>query len=198
MKRTKIICTMGPAVDRKTVLRAIMKTGMDIARFNFSHGTHEEHQVRIDMVKNLREELNIQVALLLDTKGPEIRTGLLKDGKKVTLTTGQEFVLTTEADYVGDEQKVSITYEGLPRDVQKGSQILVDDGLIALEVQKIKSTEIVCRVLNGGELGEHKGVNVPNVRVRLPGMTDKDREDLLLVLKMNLIILRLLLCAMRR
>lgn len=179
MKRTKIICTMGPAVDRKTVLRAIMKTGMDIARFNFSHGTHEEYQVRIDMVKNLREELNIPVALLLDTKGPEIRTGLLKDGKKVTLTTGQEFVLTTEADYVGDEQKVSITYEGLPRDVQKGSQILVDDGLIALEVQKIKSTEIVCRVLNGGELGEHKGVNVPNVRVRLPGMTDKDREDIL-------------------
>lgn len=179
MKRTKIICTMGPATDKKTILRAIMKNGMDIARFNFSHGSHQEHQMRIDMVKNLREELNLPVALLLDTKGPEIRTGLLQEGKKVTLVTGQEFTLTTQEDYVGDASKVAISYGGLPKDVSAGSRILIDDGLIGLEVIKSKGTEIVCQVQNGGELGEHKGVNVPNVRVRLPGMTDKDKEDIL-------------------
>lgn len=179
MKRTKIICTVGPATDKKTVLRALMKNGMDIARLNFSHGTHEEHKARIDTIKNLREELNLPVALLLDTKGPEIRTGVLKDGKKVTLVSGQEFILTTDEEYVGDAEKVAITYKGLVKDVSVGSRILIDDGLIALEVTKCKGSEIVCQVLNGGELGERKGVNVPNVRVRLPGMTEKDREDIL-------------------
>ena len=146
MKRTKIICTMGPASSKKNTLRAMMRAGMDIARFNFSHGSHEEHRGRVDMVKNLREELNIPVALLLDTKGPEIRTKLLKDHKKITLEAGSEFTLT---------------------------------GLIELEIENIKNGDIVCRVLNGGELGERKGINVPYVNVKLPGITEQDKDDIL-------------------
>ncbi|MDO4273179.1 MAG: pyruvate kinase [Eubacteriales bacterium] len=178
MKRTKIICTLGPATSKKTTLKSLMRSGMDIARFNFSHGSHEEHRERVDMIKNLREELNIPVGMLLDTKGPEIRTKLLKDGKKVTLETGSEFVLTT-GDYVGDEHKVAITYETLHKDVKKGGRILIDDGLIELEIEDIKHGDIICRVLNGGELGEHKGVNVPYVKVKLPGITEQDKEDIL-------------------
>lgn len=178
MKRTKIICTLGPATGKKTVLKSLMKSGMDIARLNFSHGTHEEHRERIDMVKNLREELNIPVALLLDTKGPEIRTKLLKDGKKVTLQTGSRFVLTT-GDFVGDENKVAITYDTLYKDVKKGGRILIDDGLIELEIEDIKQGDIICRVLNGGELGERKGINVPYVKLKLPGITEQDKKDIL-------------------
>lgn len=179
MKRTKIICTMGPATSKKTVLKALVKNGMDVARFNFSHGSHEEQLERINMLKNVREELNQPVALLLDTKGPEIRTGLLKDNQKVTLLTGQQFTLTTVPDVVGDENIVGITYPGLVKDVCPGSSILIDDGLIELEVTSSKGTEIVCKVINGGDLGERKGVNVPNVRVKLPGITEKDKEDIL-------------------
>lgn len=178
MKRTKIICTLGPATNKKAVLRSLMRAGMDIARFNFSHGSHEEHAGRVDMIKNLREELNLPIAMLLDTKGPEIRTGLLKDGKKVLLEAGSQFVLTT-GDYIGDAHKVSITYETLYKDVKKGGKILIDDGLIELEIEEIVQGDIVCRVLNGGELGEHKGVNVPYVKIKLPGITAQDREDIL-------------------
>ena len=178
MKRTKIICTMGPASSKKNTLRAMMRAGMDIARFNFSHGSHEEHRGRVDMVKNLREELNIPVALLLDTKGPEIRTKLLKEHKKITLEAGSEFTLTT-GDIEGDETRVAITYENLYKDVKKGGKILIDDGLIELEIENIKNGDIVCRVLNGGELGERKGINVPYVKVKLPGITEQDKEDIL-------------------
>lgn len=178
MKRTKIICTLGPATNKKTILRSLMRAGMDIARFNFSHGSHEEHAARVDMIKNLREELNLPIAMLLDTKGPEIRTGLLKDGKKVRLEAGSEFVLTT-GDYVGDEHKVAITYDTLYKDVKKGGKILIDDGLIELEIEDIKHGDIFCRVLNGGELGERKGVNVPYVKVKLPGITEQDKKDIL-------------------
>ena len=178
MKRTKIICTMGPASSKKNTLRAMMRAGMDIARFNFSHGSHEEHRGRVDMVKNLREELNIPVALLLDTKGPEIRTKLLKDHKKITLEAGSEFTLTT-GDIEGDETRVAITYENLYKDVKKDGKILIDDGLIELEIENIKNGDIVCRVLNGGELGERKGINVPYVKVKLPGITEQDKDDIL-------------------
>ena len=178
MKRTKIICTLGPASSKKNILRAMMRAGMDIARFNFSHGSHEEHRERVDMVKNLREELNLPVAMLLDTKGPEIRTKLLKDHKKVTLETGSQFILTT-GDEPGDETKVAITYENLYKDVKKGGKILIDDGLIELEIENIKNQDIVCRVLNGGELGERKGINVPYVNVKLPGITEQDKADIL-------------------
>ena len=177
MKKTKIICTMGPNTNDAGLKRALVQNGMDIARFNFSHGDHEEQKDRMDMLKKIREEENKPVAILLDTKGPEIRTGILKDGKKINLQAGNLFTLTTE-DIVGDESKVSITYAGLVEDVQVGSTILVDDGLIGLKVKEKKAKEIVCTVINGGELGERKGVNVPNVPVRLPAITDKDREDI--------------------
>ena len=177
MKKTKIICTMGPNTNDAGLMRALVQNGMDIARFNFSHGDHEEQKDRMDMLKKIREEENKPVAILLDTKGPEIRTGILKDGKKINLQAGNLFTLSTE-DIVGDESKVSITYAGLVEDVQVGSTILVDDGLIGLKVKEKKGKEIVCTVINGGELGERKGVNVPNVPVRLPAITDKDREDI--------------------
>ena len=156
----------------------MIRAGMDIARFNFSHGSHEEHRGRVDLIKNLREELNIPVAMLLDTKGPEIRTKLLKDHKKVTLEAGSEFTLTT-GDIEGDETRVAITYENLYKDVKKGGKILIDDGLIELEIENIKNGDIVCRVLNGGELGERKGINVPYVKVKLPGITEQDKDDIL-------------------
>ena len=177
MKNTNIICTMGPNTNDAGLMRALVQNGMDIARFNFSHGDHEEQKDRMDMLKKIREEENKPVAILLDTKGPEIRTGILKDGKKINLQAGNLFTLSTE-DIVGDESKVSITYAGLVEDVQVGSTILVDDGLIGLKVKEKKAKEIVCTVINGGELGERKGVNVPNVPVRLPAITDKDREDI--------------------
>ena len=177
MKKTKIICTMGPNTNDESLMRALVKSGMDIARFNFSHGDHQEQKMRMDMLKKIREEENKPVAILLDTKGPEIRTGLLKDGKKVQLQTGDKFTLTTEVT-AGDEKGVSISYPGLVDDVSVGSTILIDDGLIELKVTSKSEKDIVCRIENGGELGERKGVNVPNVPVRLPAITEKDREDL--------------------
>ena len=158
-------------------MRKLVQSGMDIARFNFSHGDHEEQKMRMDMLKKIRDEEGKPIAILLDTKGPEIRTGILKDGKKVMLQAGNVFTLSTE-DIVGDETKTSITYPGLVADVQVGSTILIDDGLIELKVKEKRDTEIVCKIVNGGELGERKGVNVPNVPVRLPAITDKDRDDL--------------------
>ncbi|HJA20436.1 MAG TPA: pyruvate kinase [Candidatus Mediterraneibacter ornithocaccae] len=177
MKKTKVVCTMGPNTNDRELMRNLILNGMDVARFNFSHGDHEEQKGRMDMLKQLREELNANTAILLDTKGPEIRTGKLKDGKKVTLENGAVFTLTTE-DIVGDAQKVSISYAGLPDDVDKGSTILIDDGLIGLTVIGKTETEIRCEVVNGGELGEKKGVNVPNVSVRLPAITEKDKDDI--------------------
>jgi len=177
MKKTKIICTMGPNTNDRELMKKLVENGMDIARFNFSHGDHDEQKERMDMLKSIREEVGKPVAILLDTKGPEIRTGLLKDGKKVMLEAGQTFALTTKV-IEGDASRVSITYDGLAEDVEIGKRILIDDGLIELEVKKIADTEIVCKVLNGGELGQRKGVNVPNVPVRLPALTEKDREDI--------------------
>ena len=177
MKKTKVVCTMGPNTNNRDLMRKLIQNGMDVARFNFSHGDHEEHKGRMDLLKQLREEEHANTAILLDTKGPEIRTGNLKDGNKVTLETGSTFTLTTEQT-VGDGNKVSITYEGLVDDVDRGSTILIDDGLIGLKVVGKKEKEIVCEVVNGGELGEKKGVNVPNVPVRLPAITEKDKDDI--------------------
>ena len=177
MKKTKIVCTMGPVTNNPEIMRALIRNGMDIARFNFSHGSHEEQKTRMDMIKKLREEEKVPVAILLDTKGPEIRTGVLKDGKKITLEAGKEFILST-TECVGDSERVSITYAGLIDDVQIGSTILIDDGLIGLKVKEKTHDEIICKIINGGELGERKGVNVPNVPVRLPAITEKDREDI--------------------
>ena len=178
MKKTKIVCTMGPNTNDKDLMRKLVESGMDIARFNFSHGDHEEQKSRMDMLKEIREEVGSPVAILLDTKGPEIRTGLLREGKKVNLEEGQIFTLTTEV-IEGDERKVSITYDGLVEDLEIGKTILIDDGLIELKVKELTDIEIVCTVVNGGELGQRKGVNVPNVPVRLPALTQKDREDII-------------------
>lgn len=178
MRSTKIICTMGPNTDKKTVMKSLVKNGMNVARFNFSHGDHEEQRERMNLLKNVREELDRPVAILLDTKGPEIRTGLLEGGKKVTLKEGSEFVLYTE-EMAGNETGCCVTYPGLAKDVKPGDRILIDDGLIELKVKQIKSGNIVCYVENGGELGERKGVNVPNVKVKLPAVTEKDIDDIL-------------------
>lgn len=177
MKKTKIICTMGPGTSDPEIMRKLIQNGMDIARFNFSHGDHAEQKERMDMLKKLRKEEKLPVAILLDTKGPEIRTGVLKGGQKVMLEAGDLFTLTTR-EIEGDRQMVSITYAGLVDDVQVGSTILIDDGLIGLEVKEKANDDIICKVVNGGELGERKGVNVPNVPIRLPAITDKDREDI--------------------
>lgn len=162
----------------KIILKELIAGGMNVARFNFSHGSYEEHAERIALVRQVSEQLGIPVALMLDTKGPEIRTGLLKDGKKVSLEQGKEFTLYTE-EREGDETGCSITYQQLVYDVRKGDTILIDDGLIGLEVQRVSADKIECIIKNGGELGERKGVNVPNVKIHLPGVTQKDREDIL-------------------
>lgn len=177
MRKTKIICTMGPNTNDKELMKQLVLNGMNIARFNFSHGDYEEQLGRFNILKEVRSELNLPVAILLDTKGPEIRTGILENGEKVTLVEGQEFTLTTKK-MVGNNQKCSITYRQLQEDVVPGNTILIDDGLIELEVKEIKDTDIICNVISGGELGEKKGMNVPNVKVKLPGITQKDREDI--------------------
>lgn len=197
MRRTKIVCTMGPNTNSRDLMKKLIETGMDVARFNFSHGDHDEQKMRMDMLKELRKELKTPVAILLDTKGPEIRTGVLKDGKKVNLVTGQTFTLTTVQE-TGDENHCSVSYTGLTEDIKEGDTILIDDGLIGLRVEKVNAPEIVCTVVNGGELGEKKGVNVPNVSINLPNLTEKDKGDLLLVLNRILILLQLPLSGMQR
>ena len=177
MKKTKIICTMGPNTDNRELMTALAVNGMDIARFNFSHGDYEEQRNRLNLLKSVREEVGLPIAALLDTKGPEIRTGLLKDDKKVMLETGQTYTLTTR-EVIGDERIGHINYSGLNEDVSAGNRILIDDGLIELRVEKVDDTDIVCTVVNGGELGARKGVNVPNVKIKLPALTDKDKADI--------------------
>ena len=177
MRRTKIICTMGPATDNEEVLKDLMLAGMDVARLNFSHGTHEEALERINLIKKVREELDIPVAILLDTKGPEVRVKNFKKGK-VQLKEGQKFTLCTD-DVEGDETQVSITYSNLPNDVKVGNRILIDDGLIEMEVLSVKGTRILCQVKNGGVVSDKKGVNIPNVSLSMPYMSQKDMDDIL-------------------
>ena len=177
MRKTKIVCTLGPATDREGVLREMMRAGMNVARFNFSHGAHPEHQARLEVLKALREELNLPVAAMLDTKGPEIRLKSFANGS-VALSTGQEFTLTTE-DIVGDETRCAITYAELPSDVKEGDTILLDDGLVRLTVLETDSSNIRCRVENDGTMKNNKGVNVPNVRLSMPYMSQRDRDDIL-------------------
>ncbi len=177
MRRTKIICTLGPATDVDGVLKDMVKAGMNVARFNFSHGSHEEHKSRMDLVKSIRKELGMPVGIMLDTKGPEIRTKTYKDGK-IEIVEGQQFTLTTR-DIEGDNTIVSISYEGLPNDVTEGTTILIDDGLIAFKVEKVEGTEIVCRALNGGPLSNRKSVNVPGIKLNMPYISEKDRSDVI-------------------
>jgi len=177
MRKTKIVCTLGPATDREGVLREMICAGMNVARFNFSHGSHEEHQGRLDALKALRQEMNQPVAAMLDTRGPEIRLKTFTEGS-VQLKTGEQFTLTTE-DVPGDAHRCSITYPELPGDVKKGDTILLDDGLVRLTVLESAGSEIRCRVENDGTMKDRKGVNVPGVRLSMPYMSTRDREDLI-------------------
>ena len=176
MKKTKIICTIGPASEDREILKSMMLAGMNAARLNFSHGTHEEQKRKLDLVKALREELDLPISIILDTKGPEIRTGQFGE-KEVELFEGQKFTLTMD-DVVGTNKICSVSYKGLIGDVKPGDQILIDDGLIGMTVGEIKGDSIVCTVNNGGMIKDYKSINVPGVTVKLPAITDKDKEDI--------------------
>ena len=176
MRKTKIICTLGPAVDDEDLLRALIRKGMNAARFNFSHGTHAEQLARLNLFKKVRDTLGAPVATILDTKGPEIRIRTFADGP-ITLKQGDTFTLTTR-DVPGDAGCVSVTYENLHNEVGPGCRILVDDGLIELRVQAVEGQDIRCEVENGGPLSSNKSINIPDVHILLPSLTDKDREDL--------------------
>lgn len=175
-RRTKIICTLGPATDNPTVLSELMLSGMNAARLNFSHGSYDEHLKRINMVKKLRDEMGLPIALLLDTKGPEIRTGCFKDGK-ITLKRGQKFTLTPK-ETEGTEDSVSISYGDLYRDIEKGMRILIDDGLIEMLVSEINGEDIICEVLNDGVVSDHKSINVPDANLTMDYMSPKDITDI--------------------
>lgn len=177
MRKTKIICTIGPASESEEKLRELMLAGMNVARFNFSHGTHEEHKKKFDRVIKVSNELGLQVATMLDTKGPEIR---LKDieGGRTELVTGQKFILTTE-EVLGNNEKVTITYKNLKDDINIGTTILIDDGLIEMVVDAIEETDIICTVVNGGPISNHKGVNVPGAILSMPYISEVDRSDIM-------------------
>ena len=177
MRKTKIICTLGPATDKEGVLRGLVENGMNVARFNFSHGSHEEHKGRLDALKAIREELDKPVAALLDTKGPEIRLKDFKNGSE-TLEAGQTFTLTTR-EVEGTKDIVSITYKDLPHDVKTGGSIMLDDGLIKLSIKEVTDTDIICTVLNTGKIKNKKGVNVPGVHLSMPYMSQRDRDDII-------------------
>lgn len=181
MKKTKIVCTIGPASEDKKVLTHLIASGMNVARLNFSHGDYEEHQGRIDTIKEIRQKLNQPIAILLDTKGPEIRTKKFKDGG-VFLKEGSMFTLTV-GDELGDENKCSTTYDHLAEELKKGDVVLIDDGLIKLTVREIKGKDVILRVDNGGPVKNHKSINIPGVNIKLPALTEKDTNDLLFGIK---------------
>ena len=176
MRKTKIVCTIGPAVDEENTLKLLMEAGMDVARLNFSHGTLEEHEARIERIKKVRNELNLPIPIILDTKGPEIRTGLLEQNP-TELSVGDRFTLYTE-EKLGNKDGVSVTYPYLNEDVSVGTHILIDDGLIELIVEAIDGNDVITSVLNGGPLGNRKSINLPNTATRLPSLSDKDIADI--------------------
>ncbi|ABO48929.1 pyruvate kinase [Desulforamulus reducens MI-1] len=176
MRKTKIVCTIGPASERLETINEMIKAGMNVARLNFSHGSHEEHAKRITTIRCAAQEMGQNIAILLDTKGPEIRLGDFQE-QPVLLEAGQSFFLTTEP-IIGDQHGVSVTYEDLSKDVKRGDRILVDDGLIELVVEAVEEKKIVCRVMNGGKVSNRKGVNLPDIHVNLPAVTEKDIADI--------------------
>ncbi len=180
-KKTKIVCTIGPASESEEVLSELIRKGLDVCRLNFSHGSHEEHQARIDRIKKVRENLQEATAILLDTKGPEIRTGKF-DKPEIQLVEGQAFVIKMN-EVIGNENFCSVSYEGLAKDVAVGDRILIDDGLVELIVTQVNGDEIITRVENAGIIKNNKGVNVPNVKINLPAITEKDRSDILFGIK---------------
>jgi pyruvate kinase len=183
MRRTKIVCTIGPASESLDNLKKLMNAGMNVARLNFSHGDYEEHGARIRNIREACSETGNIVAILLDTKGPEIRTGKLRE-EPIELVQDKHIILTTE-EVLGDTERISVTYKDLPRDVHVGSTILVDDGLIGMTVVDVRGSEIECRIVNGGQLKSKKGVNVPGVKIKLPGITEKDTNDIVFGIQQN-------------
>jgi pyruvate kinase len=183
-RHSKIVCTLGPATNSPRMIRRLIEAGMDVARLNFSHGTHETHAQSIAMVHAAAAELGKTVGILADLQGPKIRTGALAGGGTVTLRSGQQFIITT-AKILGDSTRVNTTFRPLPREVKSGDRILLSDGLIELRVEKVRGPEVICRVVNGGLLGEHKGINLPGVKLRVPALTPKDRVDLRFALSQN-------------
>lgn len=177
MRKTKIVCTIGPACETKEKMMELMRAGMDMARFNFSHGTQQDQKERLECAREAAAELGLPVAMLLDTKGPEIRLRDIEGGK-VELKAGQVFTLTTE-EMLGNSERAAITYQGLPGDVEKGMAILIDDGQIDMRVEEIGETEIRCRVVNGGKISNHKGVNVPGAILSMPYINEVDKSDIL-------------------
>ncbi len=184
MKRTKIVCTLGPTTNTEEKVRELIENGMDAARINFSHGDYDSRTVLINIVKKVRQELNVPIPLILDTKGPEIRIKKFKDNKKIYLESGSRFILTTR-EVEGNESMVSVTYQNLPLELEKGSRVLLDDGLVELKVKSIEDTDIECEVINGGFLSSNKGVNIPDVYIHLPILTQRDIEDLKFGIKMG-------------
>ena len=183
MRKTKIVATIGPASSSPEKIRELFKAGMNAARINFSHGSHESHGETINKIKQAREELNLPIPLILDTKGPEIRTKTLKT-EPVELKKGGQFILTTD-DCEGDETRVSVTYADITKDLRVGSTVLIDDGLIELKVKEIKGNDVICEVENSGFLGSRKGVNIPDIHLGLPALSEKDIEDIKFGIKMG-------------
>ncbi len=177
MRKTKIVCTIGPASDNEETLKGLMLAGMNAARINFSHGNYEEQKEKIERIKKVRDELNMPVSLILDTKGPEIRIGKFAEGK-VHLNEGDVFALTPE-EIIGTKEEFTISYKNLANEVKIGDKILIDDGLVGTEVVKIEGSKVYCKVLNGGEISNRKSANIPNVKLNLPVMTEKDRDDII-------------------
>lgn len=183
MKKTKMVCTIGPKSEKREIMETLLNSGMNVMRLNFSHGDFEEHGGRITNINAIMEETGKVFAVLLDTKGPEIRTCDLENGEDVTLTTGDKIVLTADASFVGNKSKVGVTYPDLAKDLKIGSTVLLDDGLIGLKVIDIQGSDVVCEVQNNGELGEHKGVNLPCTHISMPFLSEKDKGDLLFGIK---------------
>ncbi|CEN32218.1 Pyruvate kinase I [Candidatus Westeberhardia cardiocondylae] len=186
MKKTKIVCTIGPKTESKEMLFSLLQAGMDVIRLNFSHGNYEEHGKRIENLRDVLKKSNKQAAIILDTKGPEIRTMKLKDGHDVSLYAGQIFTFTTNQNFIGNNKCVAVTYSDFAKDLNIGSVILVDDGLLSMVVIRIKDDSVVCKVCNSADLGENKGVNLPGVSVSFPTLSYKDKCDLIFACKKKL------------
>lgn len=185
MRKTKIVATIGPASDSKEVVTKLVEAGLDVARLNLSHGDYEEHSRKIEIIREVEDDTGKTIGIMLDTRGPEVRTGPLEDNKEIFLYTGDELVLTTD-EVMGNKERISVSYKELTKDVKEGSRILIDDGLLELQVLAVNGNDICCKVLNGGLLGSYKGVNIPGVSLNLPALTKRDKEFIHFGIKMGI------------
>ncbi|MEG0398019.1 MAG: pyruvate kinase, partial [Cetobacterium sp.] len=179
MRKSKIVCTIGPSCDEKEILEKLLKAGVDVVRFNFSHGNHESHKKNLDILKESVATTNLEVATLLDTKGPEIRTTFLEGGNPISLIPGNEIIVIGNPNFKGNSQKIGVTYEKISKVLKPDDYLLIEDGNYSLKVKKIVEDEVICEVIIGGQLGEQKGVNLPGVKIDLPILSEKDKEDLI-------------------